>query len=348
MALPFTIFLVTLITLLLAMAFSRTAVEVQLSDSTDASITALTIAQGGLSAFMGDTFSVRPVPGDSFRYNVVGGYAWVVPEEIQKPADTINNDIMYAVRSTAYVIHPNQGSTPQARRTITQIARWYYPPSAPSVPALITSINGIIRPGGGQFTVQATDQCGSGAPPLAQMLTTPALPAMDANSGTGPVSNPSPGAIAAASGVNWADVMGGNFTPDYTSIQLNDTTYSVQMITGNGTLSMPNNGSGILIVTGNLRVTGSGTPANDVTWDGIILVGGYLVSDADYFDLNGIMVTGLNESLPPFTAVAPDTVAGGAADADFLYNPCEVARALARMRGFIPLDGTWVDNWATY
>ncbi len=46
LALPFTLFLVTMITLLLAMAFSRTAAEVQISNSSGDAVTAYAVAQG--------------------------------------------------------------------------------------------------------------------------------------------------------------------------------------------------------------------------------------------------------------------------------------------------------------
>jgi hypothetical protein len=349
LVLPFTLFLVTMITLILAMAFSRSAVEIQISRSSDASITAFAVAQGGLAAFLGDSFTLRPQPGDSFRYNVVGGYAWIVPEELQKPADTVMNEIVYAIRSSATVIEPASGAQPQAVRTIIQMARWYTPVSLPGVPALITAGNGIVRPaGGGQLTLMAQDQCGSGAADLAQMMTTPALPAMDANSGTGPILNTSALVIDTASQVDWALVMGGSFSADYNTILLNDTTYSTQMVVGDATISMPDNGTGILIVTGNLFITGTGAAGDDVDWNGVIMVGGYVSSTADFFDMNGIMVTGLNESLPPYVSVAPNSLGGGGSDADFLYNPCEVRKATARMNGFRPIPGTLVDNWATY
>jgi hypothetical protein len=341
-ALPFTLFLVTLITLMLAVSFTRSSTEVNIADSSDATVLAHAIAQGGLGAYLSDTMSARPSPTDSFRYNQPGGYAWVKPGELQKHQDTLANPIVYVIRSRGIVIDPLLGSAPQAEATVVQMARWQS--GGMTVTGLFTSDAGIERVSGA-FTVEAWDHCAAGLADIYQLLAPPTLPSITGGaSGLGSSSN---AALRASvyNGIDWASVTNGSFPADYYSIQLNDTTFPSQLVYGNATIAGPDNGSGLLMVTGSLRITSSVTQTSgeDVDWDGVILVGDNLVSTANFFDVNGVIITGLNAM---FGAVRPDTLAGG--DADFVYDSCNVDRSLSRLKGFLPVSRSWANNWATY
>ena len=90
-ALPMTVFLVTLLTVMLTSAFARTATEIVIAESTEAGVDARAIAQSGLQSYFGQNFTQRPGSGDSIRYNVAGGYAWVVPSVLRAPADTLDD-----------------------------------------------------------------------------------------------------------------------------------------------------------------------------------------------------------------------------------------------------------------
>jgi len=354
-ALPFTILLTALITVMLAAAFTRVAVDVQVADSGSASVTSLSVAQAGLQAFFADTFTVRPQPGDSIRYNVTGGYAWVVPEELQRPADTVANDVMYAVRSHGVVIDPNQGATPIANRTVVQFARWQI--GSISVPALFTAANGLQRQGGqpdGQLTLMGRDNndCNTELDTLPQLrISGTNLPIIDAWSGFPPIIGGSPFSVAASTGIDWNSIVNGGFQADSNFLVLGDTiTFPSQMVVGDTTITMPAIGSGLLIVTGNLTINGTGSSSQEVAWHGVILVGGYLDARAEYFDLHGLIVTGLNELLG--TPVLTPSRAGGELvndiDSDFLFEGCYVEQALRSLNGFVPVTNAIVDNWSTY
>lgn len=361
-ALPFTIFLVTMITIMLAAAFTRSAAEHQIADSNEATVTTLAVAQTGLQAFFGDTFTVRPQPGDSFRYNVVGGYAWVAPQELQRPADTVNRDVVYAVRSTGYLIVPTQGEEPQATRTIVQFARWQIGSMSP--PALLTAANGVQRraplppdPNAGILWALAADnnECSTGRPSRPRLRipsSPPSAPVIDWPWSGGPVIQAGTrAAVAGETGIDWDEIVNGDFTADYTSVQYGDTTFSSQLINGNLSLASGSTGSGLLIVTGNLTTAGTGAP---VVWRGVVLVGGFLTANAAVTEFRGVVMTGLNELLG--TAVTtPNQVAGTVPplggqekEARFYYEPCYVSRALDPFTGWVPVTNAWVDNWATY
>lgn len=337
------------------MSFTRSASEIEVSGVTDATVTTLSVAEAGLDAFFSDTFTVRPQPGDSFRYNVVDGYAWVVPIELQRPADTVLNDVTYSVRSTGYLIQPNQGAAPMGIRTMVQFARWQI--GSIQTQAMYTSANGIThRTTGGYFytlggALGSSFICNQDTPiipvrsrfsPLAPAdSSTPVawLPVL-----TGGVSD---SAVAAQTGIDWASIVGGTYVPDYYAVQYGDTVgFTTQLITGNLTLSPGDRGSGLLIVTGNLTTTGSGSP---IEWRGIVVVGGQLRANAAMTIFRGVVVTGMNTVIG---AYVPDDSVGGNAGydmkAEFLYEECLVDSVLTNLTGMVPVRRARVDNWATY
>lgn len=343
-ALPFTIFLVTIVTIMLAAAFTRAASEHTISQGTDASLSALGVAQSGLQSFFGDTFSIRPSESDSFRYNVVDGYAWVFPKIIQRPADTLDNFI-YIVRSEGYVIHANQGSTPVAKRTVAQFAKWQT--GTMDVDGALVVPNGIIsRNGSANLQIY-----GNNAPLCTPMPSVASIRApipdsiggVDVDTITATMTSTFqagwPGPVAIGTGVLWNMIIGGNFTPDYASIQLGDATYSSQMVIGNATISN-GTGTGLLIVTGDLTFAGG-----FVIWDGVILVGGKIEFNAGDTFVYGTVISGLSEQ---FGISPPPSEIGGAYDARIQYASCRVQQALASLTGFVPVQNAWIDNWATY
>ena len=334
------------------MSFSRSASEIQVSQTTDATVASLAVASAGLDAFFSDTISLRPQPGDSFRYNVADGYAWVVPEELQRPADTVLNDVVYSVRSTGYLIDPSQGATPVGVRTMVQFARWQV--GSIQTQAMYTSASGIVRRTGGAYTLEAwsggaNNICQTGAQ-VPRTRTRLGSPAGDFESGLFPITGGAvnDSAVAAQTGIQWASIMAGNFEPDYYTAQIGDTVgFTSQLHVGDLTLTSGDHGSGLLIVTGNLITSGTGA---EVSWKGIVLVGGHLRANAGFTDFHGLVVTGLNTTLGtnvPRDSVAGN-IAGNAKSTEFLYEPCLVDSTLANLTGMVPVSRSRVDNWATY
>ena len=110
-ALPLTLLLVTMLTVMLTSAFTRMSTEIETAAASTTGVDALAVAQSGLETYFGTDITYRPRSGDSTRYNVTGGYAWIVPEPMFTPTDT-TDDFTFLVRSTGYVIDAAQGSTP--------------------------------------------------------------------------------------------------------------------------------------------------------------------------------------------------------------------------------------------
>jgi hypothetical protein len=122
MALPITIFIVTVLTITLAAAFARVGAERAIAVGADKAVSALTVAQTGLQKYLAFR-TTRPEDGDSVRFNVSGGYADVVARVVRRPADTLVRET-FIIRSTGNVIVPALGATTQGKRTVAQFAMW--------------------------------------------------------------------------------------------------------------------------------------------------------------------------------------------------------------------------------
>ena len=111
--------------------------------------------------------SNRPLSGDSVRLDVPGGWAWIVPEVLQTPADTMDN-FRFIIRSTGYATDPSQGSTSLATHTVAQFADWQTPwlsvPSAALIAA--NGVQAIAR--NGPIRITGIDlACGATIPAIA-------------------------------------------------------------------------------------------------------------------------------------------------------------------------------------
>ena len=336
-ALPVTIFIVTLLTITLAAAFARVNAEREIAVGTGDAVDALQIARSGLQRYMG-TRTSRPPNGDSVRFNVTGGYADVRAWIVQRPADTTRPQ-MYAVRSKGYVIVPAAGAKPQGVRTVAQFGYWQTPLIRRI--AAFTAANGItaVSPGD-SIRVRGNDQCG----------VTPAIPSVRAAagstlsygsySGAGNVISGTGAQVSDTAGVLWATLIGGGFIPDYYSMSLGNFSWRSQLIVGNATLSN-NWGTGLLIVTGDLTTSGP-----SALWYGIVLVGGRLISNSSHTHFNGMAITGLNAQLG---GPAPPAETIGASGRDHIdYWSCYVNNALSPLRALVPVRNAYVDNWASY
>lgn len=335
-AIPFVLFVVTLVTLMLASAFTRTTAEFAVAAGSDVTVTSLAVARTGLEAFLGNPRGVRPLPGDSTRHNVVGGYAWVVPQLLQSPVGDSMLDYTYVIRSTGYVIDPNQGATPVARRSVARFARWQQ--GSMSRAGALTALNHLGYAPAATVVIDGTDACGG--PPIPGYRApiggdVPPAGGSPATEVSGTLS-----AVANEVGIDWDAVRNGAVFSDYPAVRDGDTTYATYVIDGNVGLE-DLNGTGLLIVTGELDTGGAA-----FLWRGVILVGGEFDPDAAATTVRGLVVSGLNRVLG--YAVNVNEFDDPGEDIDITYDSCEVSRALASLRGFVPVEKAWVDNWATY
>lgn len=346
-ALPITIFLVTMLTLMLAALFVRVSADRVVAESSGDLVDAATIAQGGLQSYLGTMTmtKIRPNDGDSTRINVTGGYADVVVRVVQRPADTTANET-FVVRSTGYVIKPVMGATPRASRTVVQFAEWQV--GVLDALAGFTAANGVQKTGSGTVDVQGYDQCG-GATPVAglRVPTGSTYPSSGIYGSPVVSSGGTPATVAAATGVDWSAVINGRLAPDHTSFQDWNFNYETTVITGDATLS-DNGGAGLLVVTGDLTITGS-----YFYWYGVILVGGHITfqrpdpSNTLYTYIYGSVVSGLQAQLPLGNPSQGNIGANGTYTVIWQCSYYNIT-GLQNLTGFVPITNAWVENWATY
>ena len=251
-ALPTTILLVTVLTVMLAAAFTRTSSEHQISDGTRFQDKARSIAEGGLQRYMESTTS-RPSDGDSIRINTTGGYAWVFAHALQSPADTMANET-FMISSTGYAIEVSQGATPVAQRTVGQMAFWQT--GFVVKPAAYTAANGLDTNASDSVTISgnyyAADTSGLRVPtaPTAR----PKI--VITGSPSGVVTGGTAESVALETGIDWARILDGDFSCEETSIFAADFDFTFKSYCITGDFDMDKYyGSGLLVVTGDLTMT---------------------------------------------------------------------------------------------
>lgn len=355
-ALPLTLFIVAIATIVLSAAMVQVQVDRRIAESAADEVDAVAIAQSGLQVYLANTtfddcYRVgRPVNGDSARINVTGGYADVVAQVLQRPIPDTLAPWTYAVRSTARVIEPTMGADPQAVRTVAQFAQWHS--GRIDVLGAFVAANGLVNsgfacPGGycGKFhgADETSSSCRQPSPP--SLRVGGPLPSLAdyVLSGLAPVGGATSAAVAAATNIDWAATIGGGLVPDYDYVRTWDAGYPSMLVQGNATLGAAGAttyGWGLLIVTGDLTILG-----NSLQWYGVVLVGGKIDFDARSERFDGAVISGLNAQLG--LAVPQGQIDGG----DYLgfhYNSGYVRRALASLAGFAPIPEAWVENWATF
>lgn len=353
-ALPLTVYVLAIVTILLAAIFVRAQADRRVATSSGDLVDALTIAQAGLSGYMGTVTmgtcgrALRPQDGDSVRVNVVGGYADVVARVVRRPADTLAPWV-YVIRARGVSITPTQGADPQAVRTVAQFALWQ--PTHMRTLAAYTAVNGIEHnpKGGGSF-----DGTDGATPSTCRIDDVPALyvagekPEFKSGSYNTKGSNPEiatggdAAAVAQATGIDWPATVAGGLVPDYTSVRLWDTSYPITLIAGDATIDAGaiSMGWGTLVVTGNLTIIGT-----NFFWYGLVLVGGEINFRATNHRFYGAVVSGLNEMLP---GEKPEQNDLGDNNLRMYFDSERVRLALSGFAGFAPLQNAYVDNWVSY
>jgi hypothetical protein len=348
-ALPLTLFIVAMVTIILSAALVQTQVDRRIAESAADQMNVVALAQSGLETYLGTTNfdgcyrALRPRDGDSVRVNLPGGYANVVAHVVRKPTTDTLAPWTYAVRSTGISIRPTQGADPQASRTVAQFAGWNSG-QMDGIAAFVAA-NGLKRDPGGTGQLTWADQaptCPTAVAPLRVSGPVPDLTGYDLQGGS-PVGGGKAPDVAKATNIDWAATIGSGLQPDYDYVRTWDPSYPVMRVVGNATLGAPaatTYGWGVLIVTGDLTVEGT-----FVQWYGVVLVGGKInfTATEQYFD--GSVVSGLNAQLSQPVGAG---YIGGATYIDIDYDSRYVKLALRSLAGFAPMSNTSVENWATY
>lgn len=310
---------------------------------------AFRIAQAGLDDFLANRvtygFATNP-PGvlEAVDIPIEGGTAEVILERI-RPA-TGNTAAMYVIRSTGVIPGPRP-TDPDARRTVAQMAT--YQPGTMRVRAGWTSLTGLHK-NGAAGTISGVDACG--VEPTIAGVSVPTPPGMSTSGPFSPTGSPgleNLGTVQAAIdsvGVDWPNirnqsaitpdiVIPGDSWPNFS----NPNYWPVIHVTGN--FSLPGNGRGVLIVTGNLTINGNRR------WDGIVLAGGRVTGNGNNRVI-GATISGLDAMIqadPQAWAVSQGLNSVGNGNKTYQYSSCNVAQALGAFGGLRPIQNAWMDNW---
>lgn len=335
-ALPVTIFVITLLTITLAASFARVDADRAVAGGTEDAVAALALAESGLQSYMGSQTS-RPADGDSVRINLNGGYADVVAHVVQKPLDPVS-PWMYILRSNGHVIVPEQGAVHLAARTVAQFAIWQT--GVMRQFAAFTPANRVRDESTYRITIDGTDQCNDSTPRWAVRSRLSSRFDNGAYTGAKWLDDDDE-YVADTTGVIWNTVLSGAFVPDYKSLVTGESLFKSQVIQGNVTLNNVS-GTGLLAVIGDLRTTGA-----LVSWQGLILVGGEIEFEADSTEFYGMVISGL-QAHSSVGGNPPNGARIGAKPVGIRYNSCHVRQSIAWLTGFAAVRNAWVDNWATY
>jgi hypothetical protein len=242
------------------------------------------------------------------------------------------------------------GATRSASRTVGVYVTWNK--TTMNVLGALVSFSGIVKNGTGE--ISGVDQCGG--PTNVAGITVPLEKAVNINgSSFVPTGNPPYDTlktfteVSAASKLDWAGIKSGSTLQADITIPggtfpaaatfLADTNYWPIIHVTSTPYTLPWKGRGMLVVDGDLTISGSDQ------WDGVILVGGKLTSNGDNVT-SGTVMAGLN--------LLTGGTAGAVEEGDlngtksYMYNSCSVAKATSSMARYSMVPNTWMDNVAQY
>jgi hypothetical protein len=338
-ALPITILLIGLVTAGVLAAFSRIDSEAQVVSNTNAQVDAFTLAQAGLETAL----AANAVLPASTTYTLHGGSA-VVQIQLIRPA-VGTTPPLYVITSQGLPRKPAAQS--QAQHIVSQYA--YFLQGGMRVRSAWTSITGLTK-SGGSGVLSGVDACG--AQPSVAGVSVPADLYLQDGGTSVPSGTPAIEQMGTKTemrdsiNIDWHGIIYNNtIVPTVTIPGQNWPNFSnpnnwpiIRVSNGfTGSFTMPENGRGILIVEGNLTLAGN------TVWNGVMLVGGRIVSSGSN-TVSGAVVTGLNEKLGMIVG-ASDI---GSGTKTFQYDSCAVARALSRLSTLQPIRNAWGDSWAAY
>jgi hypothetical protein len=347
--LPLTLAAIALMSLAAVISFTRVSAERRVNGDQQAQVDAFAVAQSGLEMYRTLVTAKPGATHDITISNLPGGTAVISLRMVRDAAGP--DPALYVVSSrgssTGSVSY--SASTAPAQRTVAQYMIWQT--GTMDVNAAFTSLSGLDK-NGNSGALDGNDGCGA----LADIPGV-AVPNSGYTGHTNPINgNPDNTPVylgTAGTGgtakdevhVDWAGIVAGTaFPADYT-IPPDSWPNATQMldwpvIRSDGNLSL-NGGStdskGILIVTGNLTLSGS------FRHEGIVLVGGTFTSNGNN-QIHGAIITGLNIKLGQ---AVPQTAVGNG-NKTFQYNSCHVASALDALGGLTPIRNGWADNYPSY
>lgn len=353
--LPLSILVIAILSLSVLVAAARLSSERQITSDHEAVMDAFTVAQAGLEEYLRALTALPPgafppASHDTTITTLPGGTAQISFRLLRDSTGTTPAVWVVTSRGNNTAAKRFNFRVPSAERTVAQYAVWQ--PANLDLNAAFTSLSGLDK-NGTSGALDGNDGCGAlaaipGVAVPGGTYTGQTSP-INGNPDNAPIDLGTPGTAGSAKDavdVDWAGISAGTaIPPDYT-IPGNSWPTAAQMaywpvILANGNLTVDAtlnaDGKGILIVTGNLIVSGS--------WkhDGIVLVGGQLISNGNNV-IQGAIITGLNVKL----GVAVPQTAIGNGNKTYQYNSCSIASALKQIGSVRRVRNAWTDTWSSY
>jgi hypothetical protein len=358
-ALPLALLVITVVAASLAAGFASTASEFTANSAERSQHRAYQLAETGLEQFLvlrGTSnwcqHCADPITADSewTRVTLPGGYADVVAVKVRPMIG--NQNAIFFIRSKGVdtSVKLSGALASAAERTVGEYASWNT--MTIDVKAAWVSLSGLNKNGTG--VISGVDDCGQ-QPAVAGVMVDKGDLHVQGNSfhpaGSPPVDTSNTFVqLKAKVNIDWAAVMSNAIAADITipgqtfprgSDFDADPNYwpVIRIHTNNFTL--PNHGRGMIIADSNFTISGSNM------WDGIVLVGGQLTSNGNNTTA-GATLSGLNFLIggTPSTSSVDDSDANG--QKTYVYNSCNVANAASRLRRYVALPNTWVDDVAAW
>ena len=367
-ALPLVVIFLVILSFALAAGLAATAAEGGTTIAQRGQNRAYTIAEQGLQRFLisRDSLcrlnsfatclsdpSTATAGQDSVQFAVGGGYAVVVSRMMrpqQGTKDTIPALFFVRARGIDSTSKLRGGDTTTSVRSVGLMVQWST--QTINVTGAWTSLSGLDKQGAaGQ--IDGNDQCGR-KPAVAGVL----VPKGDYTSSGGfvPTGNPpldtskTLAQLEPLVTIDWNGIINGNALtydfvvppdafPSAAWFQADTSRWPIIRVHTND-FTLPNAGRGIIVADSDFTISGSNM------WDGVILVGGQLTSNGNN-TTSGTTVSGLNYKLPGAVQPPPGYINDNATangTKSYVYNSCNVNRATQRLRHYLPLANTWVDD----
>lgn len=349
--LPLTIIVIALMAVAVAISYHRLSSERGVTGDGQAQVEAFAVAQSGLNAYLAGLNGMPPTSHDTTITGLPGGTAQVSLRRLKDSVMTtslIPAVFIITSRGLNTTARRYGARTPPAERTVATYAQWV--PAPFDLNAAFTSLSGLDK-NGNSGALDGNDACaGSGMPAIPGV----AVPNGTYTGQTNPINgNPdnTPVGIGTAGpagtakdevAIDWAGITAGTTLPPDVVYPTNPWPTAAQfnnwpVVKVNGNLAFPSDGKGILIVTGNLTISGNNK------WEGLVLVGGTFTSNGNN-QILGALMTGLNVKLGQ--AVAQTAVGNG--NKTIQYDSCRLTRALGHVGSIQRIRNGWTDTWSSY
>jgi len=348
--LPTTLLVLTLVTVMLAAAFVMVSAEYRTTDNSFASARALAIAQAGLQNYfaMGHILTGT---SDSTRYTYSGGYARVRAWRLRDSTTTGPKEpALWVVRAIGYDTVKAPAGQPNAQRAVAHFAQL----NRGTLPAraAMVSANAVLMVGAGANPITGVNTGFLAVPgcvlPVNDDTTGLTVPSGDYGGGN-PVGIPpgrgieylaSAAEVIDSTRIDWAALLGGQFTPDYVNQfpPAGNSTYQAHYFTDDVTIPSGQR-RGLLVVNGDVTF-GSG-----MHWDGIIVAGGRVIAISSNFILHGVLISGL--SLSQGVNVGDSQIRRGPGRV-IQWDWCYAQASIGALSYLIPMRNAWADNWSLY